>query len=384
MQSIGKILATALVATVVTGCGAFGGGHSNAEPPTPLAKFKASAKLKRIWETSIGYDNGKRVVMLYPAVADGRIYAVDPGGQVGAFTSNKGKRLWYTDLKRRINGGIGSGGDMLLIGSEKGMLLALKTTDGSKRWAHQVSSEILAPPVLAGDSIFVQTADGKLFSLAARDGSEQWQQERSEPSLSLRGTAAPIVIGNRVVAGFANGKLTAFKRDDGTTIWETTIAEPRGRDEIERLVDVDATPVALGNLIYAAAYQGRVVAVQAETGSLAWSREISTYAPLALGRDRIYVVDDHGIAYALDAQTGATIWKQDQLRGRHPTAPTVFGAYIALADSDGYVHLLQQDDGAFAARYHATADTVQVRPVAYDGHLYILDRGGNLSALALK
>ena len=107
-------------------------------------------------------------------------------------------------------------------------------------WSTRIGSEVRAPPVVDGEQVFVRSTDGRLRSLSARDGSQQWQVSQRVPALSLTGNSMPVVFGDAVIVGADDGKLVAYDRNTAKTLWETTISQPRGRTEVERLVDLDA------------------------------------------------------------------------------------------------------------------------------------------------
>ena len=62
-----------------------------------------------------------------------------------------------------------------------------------------------------------------------------------------------------VYTGFASGKVTALRAENGEPIWEQRVMLPEGRSELERIVDVDSTPLIAGGALFAVAYQGRAV-----------------------------------------------------------------------------------------------------------------------------
>ena len=82
------------------------------------------------------------------------------------------------------------------------------------------------------------------------------------------------------------------------------------------------------------------MAVNLESGRLLWARDISTYSALAADAGNVYVSDVRSNVYALDLQSGSTVWKQDKLALRRLSAPTVTGNAVAVADFEGYVHWL--------------------------------------------
>lgn len=368
-----------LCALVLAACS---GASVQEEEPAPLPKFKSDAEFVKVWSANSGAATKQRVI-LQPAVVGERVIVADREGQVTAYALANGHELWRLQLELPLAGGVGVIGDSIFLGTLKGEVLSLAAADGKERWRTQVSSEVIAPPRGEGDVVMVQTVDAKLFALAVSNGQQLWTHERSEPALTLRGTGAPAVTANAVYAAFATGKIAGFKRGDGTVLWEAALADPHGRDEVERLVDIDTPPLRIGDVIYAGGYQGKVAALQSTTGSVIWARDISTYLALDHDDAQLYAVDDKGIVLALDLNGGATKWKQDKLRGRNLSAPRVFDKYLAVGDGDGYVHVLQRDNGEFVARY-SLGDAIAAQPAAAADRLIVLDQDGELAVLRIK
>lgn len=369
----------ALTALLLAACS---GAPVQEDEPAPLPKFESSARLTKLWSADTGAATKQRVI-LQPAIAGERVIVADRKGRITAYALADGREAWRVERDLPLAGGIGVLGDALLIGTLKGEVLCLAAADGAERWRAQVSSEVIAPPRGEGDLVVVQTVDGKVFALAAADGKQRWMHERSEPALTLRGTSAPAIDAGAVYAAFASGKIASLTRADGAARWEATLAEPHGRDEVERLVDIDTPPLRANDVIYAGAYRGKIAALQAATGNLIWARDISTY--LALDRDetQLYAVDDQGNILALDLSGGATRWKQDKLVRRDLSAPRVFDKYVAVGDGEGYVHVLRRDSGEFVARYDL-GDGIAAQPIAHADRLIVLDRDGELAVFRVK
>lgn len=381
-----KRLILIVPALLVSGCGItswFTGGESNVEPPTPLVELNQAVRVSTLWSESAGTGADKTVIKINPLVRDGVLYISDTTGRVQAFEATSGKRLWETALGRPVTAGVGYGDGLLLLGTKKGQVIALARDSGKQLWTSTVSSEILAPPTADGGVVVVQAVDGQIFGLAVAGGERLWSFERTEPALSLRGTSAPLVIAGVVLTGFANGKIAAIGLADGRLLWEIPVTQPRGRSEIERLVDVDSPPLVVGKVLFAAAFQGKIVAVHLENGRILWSRELSTYNELDADDTNLYVTDEKGEVLALDLNSGATVWKQDKLRARFPSGPAVTGEHVAVGDFEGYVHWLARTDGRFVARHRASG-AVRVKPVADKRNLFVATQTGALSALQVQ
>jgi outer membrane protein assembly factor BamB len=262
---------------------------------------------------------------------------------------------------------------------------------------------MLSPPVVAGDLLVVQTIDGKVATYKTATGKKMWTYERSIPKLTLRGTSAPLVVGESVFAGFSDGRLLSLSLATGELLWETTVAVPHGRTDLERLVDIDGLFSAADGTVYVSSYQGRVAAISAADGNVLWARDMSSYTGLTVSGNHIFITDAGSRVWALDKRTGATLWRQDSLFGRELSAPVVQGNTVVVADFDGYVHWLSQDDGEIVARQsldHVWSEvrylwddeelddeahrSVTVSPMVADGTLYVRDNLGALTAFALS
>lgn len=365
MNRLRELTCGALVLALVAGCAS----RSVREPPSPLVDFNASARIDTLWTADIGSSAGRHL-SLRPALHDEIVYIADAKGQVGAYRADTGRRVWDADLNVPVSGATGVGEGLVFVATRKGAVIALDATTGKEAWRAPVSSEVLAPAAASRGMVVVQSVDGKLAGLNAKDGKRVWLYDRAEPALNLRGTSAPIIVDDVVFSGFASGRLVGLQLRDGRVLWELPVSQPRGRNEIERLVDVDAPPVVRGETLYAASYRGKLVAVNLRTGSIAWSRDVSTYTGLALDDKYVYLTDDVGQVLAFDQRSGASVWRQDKLRGRGLGAPIYVDGRLAVGDAEGYVHYLAVDDGSFLARHHVASGPVRTG-VAGNDALYV-------------
>jgi len=267
------------------------------------------------------------------------------------------------------------------VGGAEGEVVALNYRDGQEKWRVTLSSEVLAPAAVADDIVVVRTVDGRVSGLAAHDGTRLWVFSRTVPVLTLRGTSAPLIAGDRVFVGLDSGHLVALNLEDGRVLWESTIAEPKGRSELERIVDVDADPVLKGGTLYAAAAQGRVVALDADNGQIIWSREIPSTTGIAVDRAHVYVTDDESVVWCLERNSGAALWRQVALRNRGLTAPVAYGGGVVVGDQEGYLHTLNQEDGKIAGRYYLKGSPIFTAPITHGALLYAIGSSGFLSVL---
>lgn len=376
-----KGIAVLCVLALLAGCG---GSKVVREEPAELKDFTAEKRVQELWSADSGASAVKKAVTLWPSLDDNVIYTSDPKGRVTAFAADSGRRLWRTHVDRLVTGAVASGNGLVVVATKKGEVIALDSHDGHRLWAGSLSSQVVAPAAVQAGVVVVQSVDGKLAGLSVVDGKRLWLYERSEPALSLYGTAAPVMAGDVVLAGFASGKIAAIQIKDGKLLWEMPVAQPHGRNEVERLVDVDASPLVARNVLYAASYQGKIIAVDMQTGRILWSRDVSTFTGMDADSNNVYLTDDRSNVMALDQRTGASVWKQEQLRARRLNAPRYVDGLVAVGDFEGYVHWLSSDDGHFVARYRVSHSAVQSPTLASHDTLYVSSQSGALAALRLE
>ena len=376
----------ALLATVivfVSGCSTISRITEKSEEIPELEELEPTAEISTAWSRNVGADHDRQYLRLRPFVADAVVYAAGPEGDIAAVESASGDVLWRTDTDARISGGVHVIDGLVVVGTLDGEVIALSAADGTERWRARVSSEVLASPSGDGDVLVVRTIDGKLYGLSAPDGQQRWVYDRTVPALTLRGTSAPIVVGNLVIAGFDSGRLVALDLREGRTFWESRVSVPRGKTELERIVDIDAEPIVIDDIVYAVTFQGQLVAVDLSSGEILWRRDLSSFVGISADLDHLYVTDDQSVIWALDRSSGRSLWRQESLTKRHVTNATVFGPYLAVGDVEGYIHILDRVDGVIVARVEIDSDGFTTAPVVDGQHLIAHGRGGTLAAITV-
>lgn len=383
-----RILAAAVLLGLVTACQSMGetfAGYydaifsSSKEKPAKLVNFTPTASVNLLWKERVG---DARPYVFSPAFDDGALYAAAANGAVTAFGAN-GRELWRNQTNRPLSGGVGARNDYILAGTRKGQVIALDGR-GEVRWIAQLSSEVLAPPQYADGLVIARSGDGRVYGLSATDGARKWVYQRATPALTVRSFGGVLVTRGAVFAGFPGGKVVALNLQNGALGWEGTVAQPRGATELERVADVTSLPVLDGNQVCAVAYQGRIACFDASRGTPLWARDVSSVSGLAVAGAVVYVTDDRGAVIALDKSSGSSLWKQDKLTDRRVSGPLVYGNYVVVGDLEGYVHVINREDGAFAARIATDGSAIASTPIALENAVLVQTRKGGLFAIDVQ
>lgn len=356
-------------------------GRESAEPPEPLAELKQTSDSKILWQAKVGNAGDFE---FSPAVEAGYAYAASMEGEIVKLDVANGKQVWRVKVPESLSGGVGAGGSLVLVGTQRGSIYAYDIA-GKLQWISRLSSEILSAPKYYDGTVIVRTGDSRIFGINANDGSRKWVYDRTTPALALRSSAGIVVDGGAVYAGFAGGKLVAVRADNGKLLWEASVAQPKGVTEIERIADITSLPVVDGPLIYAVAYQGRIAAVDRVSGRVVWNRDISSLTGLNVEDGRIFVSHAMGSIYALDYTSGKTYWRQAALKNRQLTAPLPMGSLVAVGDLEGYVHFLSRDDGALASRIKTNNSPIMPQLALINSNTVLAQtRDGGVFAIQVK
>jgi outer membrane protein assembly factor BamB len=376
VRAAGRALAVA-GAIALGGCsylGSFGFFQDDAKKPMPLAEFAATANPKVVWSASVGKAGAYRFV---PKVDGNRIFAAAADGTVSILDTDNGRVVARFDAQRKLASGAGGRGDLVIVSTAKGQVVAFDLA-GKEKWAANVGGEVLAPVAIEGRTAIARTADGRIYSFDIADGKRQWVYQRATPALLLRAGTGALTTPSSVVAGYPGGKLIALDLGSGKLTWEVTVSFPRGSTELERVADVAGLPVIVGDRICAAAFQGKVACFEILSGNSVWSRDLSTATGIAVDDTSVYLSDDQDVVHALARDGGASRWKQDKLLRRGLTAPVVVDGKVIVGDSLGFLHVLSRDDGALIGRLSVGDGAVNALEPALSGVL-VQTSGGTLA-----
>ena len=157
-----------------------------------------------------------------------------------------------------------------------------------------------------------------------------WEQSFTEPV-----TSSPSIMGDAVVFGGRDGRVYAVERDSGERMWSHAAVG-----------GVGASPLVDGDAVLVADYGGNVYRLARANGKVTWKRALReriVSTPCA-ANERVAVGTAKGNVVALSLETGRVLWKfgtRGQVRGGIAHAQGLFfvpshdGRLYALADDTG-------------------------------------------------
>lgn len=383
-----RLLLVLLAATGLSACSSMPslnpmdwfGSTPTGPKPAELPVLTNAQTVRVLWTASIG---AAEAFVFSPTLSGDSVYAASRAGTVARLEAASGQARWRISLGKRISGGVGSDGALVVVASDDGEVFALDARDGQVKWRARVSSEVLAAPRLGEGLVLVRSADSRIFAFGAEDGKRRWVYQRAAASLIVRSPVGLTIHAGLAYAGFSGGRLIAIALSNGAARWEATVALPKGATELERVTDIVGNPAAQGREVCAAAYQGRVACYDALNGNQLWARDMSTLTGVSFDARYAFISDDKGAVHALDRSNGRSVWKQDRLAHRQLSLPLPLGTEVALGDLQGQIHFLARESGAFLARFATDGSPVRAAPVKLPDGFLVQTQNGGLYALTL-
>ncbi len=324
-----------------------------------------------------------------------------------ALDSRTGKVLWQREVGTgtpRRSGPIGNG----RFHDEQNMATPSPVTDGRHVWVHFGNGDLACydfagakkwstnlaerfgpytiwwghanSPVLVGDlliSVCIQDPKGGgpsyVVALDKETGTEKWLTKRSTGAKEEPADAytTPLVYhhsGQTEVIVFGGNVLDAYDPADGKRLWQC--AAFKGNRVI-------SGPTLAGDTVYAVqGMKGPVFAINAAQGvdndRVRWTHKAVTpdaASPLAVA-GLVFLVNNSGTAYCLDAADGKELWKE-RLQGEFRASPLYAGGKVYFFSKEGKATIVN------AARTYSVVgeadlgEQIIASPAAAGGSLFL-------------
>lgn len=283
------------------------------------------------------------------------------------------KVAWATDTGASI--GVSSPvvfDGRVYIANSAGTVLALRESDGAIVWTAQTGVEVRSAPTIYHGHVYV-SGDGATFAFRLRDGKLLWE------AAAGNGTASPTPENGIVYVG--GGPLVALNADTGATIWSFS-----AEDEFH------GSPTVENGLVTAGSIDFHTYALNARTGALVWrvrptdgvqpSDEV--FGSTAEANGRVFAGELIGRLFGLAENTGATLWVGHTGGGITFSSPTVANGRVIVGASDGSLDAFNARTGAHLWTAPTTPDAnLSSAAAVANGVVYVGSADGSVYAFNL-
>lgn len=308
--------------------------------------------------------------------ADQFVYAVDLGSGVARWrypAEPERNRTFYAPPA------VAEGGTVI-VGDFSNQLTALQSESGAVLWGPEPLSpdrndRVIGAPVAVGELVLAPSTDGRLYARSLSDGSAVWSFPAADQDpLEEAIWAAPLVVDQRVYVAAMDHHIYALDLATGLELWA---AAP---DLGGAVAD---TPTPAGDLLLVGSFAGKVVALEAGSGSIRWEYEAEGWvwgAP-AVDAEVAYFGDLSGQLHAVSVDRGSPLWSTT-IGGQISASPAVDGDLLYVPSENGLLLVRQRESGNPA--WQATSQgQLLTDPLLVNGTLLVASNGGEPLLMAL-
>ncbi len=347
------------------------------------------------WRADVGEaTHDRQQIMGQPAVADGRVFAMDAEATVSAFDAANGRRIWRRDLigedddEGVFGGGVAVAGGRVFATTGLGKVFALDAGSGEVLWEHVVGAPMRAGPTVRDGRVYAVSVINETVALSAEDGEEVWSHQGIEEQAGLLGSASPAVDPSTVIVAYSSGELFALLPENGRVLWSDSLAGISRTDAVSDLSDVRAMPVIDRNRVFAVSNSNRMVSIDMRRGARAWEGDLGSTEMPWVGGDYLFMITTKNELVALGRDSGRIRWVTQLARWGDPDdkddpivwqGPVLAGDRLLLAGNNGTAVSVSPYDGEVLGRIDLPG-AAAVSPVVADRTLYVLTDGGTLVA----
>jgi outer membrane protein assembly factor BamB len=260
----------------------------------------------------------------------------------------------------------------LVYMNTRAAVYALDAHTGDLVWSYEVEGNLNSADVsnltAAEDMIYFTFLDRDItpaIALDARTGKKVWSYFGGIGK-------SQVTVANGVAYFCSSNQVDAVDARTGKFLWTFTAGGA-----------IAGYPTVVKNVAYFSGGEGYVYAINASTGALIWKSAAGTpTAPPAVANGRVYIHSYDGNLFSFDARTGKLVWTYaTSACNCYQFSPAVANGVVYFA-TDITVYALDARDGTLLWSYDTGG--IYSPPVVADGVLYVGTETSGLWAFGLK
>jgi outer membrane protein assembly factor BamB/predicted phosphodiesterase len=261
---------------------------------------KTYPQVKQAWT----YHSAANVVST-PATDGKIVVAGNAIGEIEALSLKDGKKKWTF----KTNGAIYSSpvihSGLAILGSGDGHIYALALGTGKLAWKYACKAAVLGSPVVENGHVFIGASDHSFRALEVKTGKLLWSFDEVEGSI----VDLPLIYKDKIIFGSWGRHLYALNKNDGTLLWKWDNGNAN-----RMFSPAMCTPVAVNDVVYIAAPDRVLTAIDVNNGAALWrNKEATVRESIGISEDQSLIfgktMNDEVVAYKAQATDGGILWR---------------------------------------------------------------------------
>ncbi|MBO0887710.1 PQQ-binding-like beta-propeller repeat protein, partial [Candidatus Bathyarchaeota archaeon] len=261
-----------------------------------------------------------------------------------------------------------------------GVTAAAGPSSPTLMWSYTTGNIVYPSPIVADGFVFIPSYDGTLYALDEYTGSLIW-------SFATGGNVfgSPAVANGIVYVPSKNGYVYALNEQTGSVVW---------RIANDNLTPVTSSPVVADGMVFYGTFESpsagfsEVVALNAATGAVVWKYDVlSEYVEgaAAVSNGRVFIgvgVPNPAYVIALNETTGASLWSYNTgLSASISTAPAVAYGNVYVGLDSTRLLALNEATGTLVWSFNTPGGSNATSPAVYNHAVYFGTGSGTVYSL---
>jgi outer membrane protein assembly factor BamB len=223
------------------------------------------------------------------------------------------KPVWDAPVPLRAvsRTGVTVDGDTAFLGDNAGHVYAVAVATGEIRWMVDAGGFLTTPPAVSNDLVIVavqgdRTSRPRLVAYHESDGSRAWSDDIQGGAIFA---SSPAIGGDQVVVGFSDKTVRAFGLSDGADRWS-------GR--LNNAMFFTGAAALTSDAVVVVDAAGQVYRLDPDTGDRVWDYAVNEpviRSPAVIAGGSVLVATSNGRLAAIDLESGLLVWQSEQGNG---------------------------------------------------------------------
>ncbi len=289
-----------------------------------------------------------------PAVVNGVVYFGSNDGKFYAVDAATGTKLWDFQTRYAVKSSPAVAGNTVYFGGDDYFIYALDARTGKEIWNFETNSHVSSSPVILNGILYIGSNDSSCYALNAETGRFRLQMKAAEviSAPAVSGTTVYFTSRNYLFAMDGTARNWPYEHDfrpwwlqfyafhlapppppRSGVLWGLRIAYSTS----------NTTTVIDGTTLYTTG-DNKVLRVDLTTRKTTWAAPFAAGAMInsspALANNVLYVGCDNGKLYAVDAETGKGLW-EFKTGAKITSSPTYANGIVYVTSWDHKIYAIK-------------------------------------------
>ena len=324
---------------------------------TASASGALTPPLRLAWTQDIaaGMGNGS------PVVVDSIVFVGTLRGELCALSVSTGKQSGSSSLGEAIQGSpvIDGGVAFVPLSNSVQSITAFDLFTGRPRWKKNYG-DVEVTPCLFRQRIFFGNTAGTFFSIERATGDVRWKFELPDNTTYKGIRSSPAADSGTIVFGADDGRVYALDAESGARRWTFDTGGP-----------VIASPLIVSGTVFVGNRLGTFFALDLSSGRPEWQSHTAApiYANGVPAGDIVIVGNLAGEALGFRVSDGMRVWRTE-LEGPINAGGAVAGGTVYIGTMKKQIYGLDPGNGAITWKAE-TGGRIRTSPAAAFGRLFV-------------